>query len=81
MLVDDIVSTGGTLAATVRLLRKVGLKAPTCVVVHGVFAGGALEALRAAGAGRIVTTNSIPHASNAIDIVPLIAQGIVSILR
>ena len=81
VLIDDIVSTGGTLAATVKLLRRARMRAPTCVVVHGLFAPGALAALTAAGAGRIVTTNSIPHASNAIDIVPLIAQAVAPLAR
>lgn len=76
VLVDDIVSTGRTLIETIGHLKRAGLKPPVCVAVHGVFAGDAYNALKAAGAGRIVTTNTIRHESNAIDIAALLAEGV-----
>lgn len=47
---------------------------PVCLAVHGVFAAQAYESLLAAGASRIVTTNSIPHESNRIDLAALVAD-------
>jgi len=41
--------------------------------VHAVFAGDAHEALLAAGAARVVTTNTIPGATATIDIFPAMA--------
>jgi ribose-phosphate pyrophosphokinase len=76
VLVDDIISTARTMIETVGHLVRAGLKAPVCVGVHAVFAGSALPDLRAAGAGRIVTCNTIPHPSNGIDVGPLIARGL-----
>lgn len=76
VLVDDIISTGRTMAETVLHLRKTGLDAPVCIGVHAVFAQGALEALKNAGAGRIVTTNTIVHPTNQIDISGELAQAI-----
>jgi len=76
VLVDDIVSTGRTMIETVRHLKRAGLRPPVCVAVHGVFAGDAYEALRAAGAARVITANTIHHDSNAIDVAPLIAEGV-----
>ncbi len=75
VLVDDIVSTARTMIETVGHLRAAGVPPPVCVAVHGVFAEGAQEALRAAGAGRVVTTNTIAHATNAIDVTALLAHG------
>jgi ribose-phosphate pyrophosphokinase len=75
VLVDDIISTGRTMSATVSHLRASGLDAPVCIGVHAVFAPGALEGLRNAGAARIVTTNTISHVTNAIDVMHLIAQA------
>jgi ribose-phosphate pyrophosphokinase len=46
------------------------------VVVHPVFAGDAWEAIVAAGAGRIVSTDTIPHASNAITVAEPIAGAV-----
>ncbi|HZD26611.1 MAG TPA: ribose-phosphate pyrophosphokinase [Alphaproteobacteria bacterium] len=75
VLVDDIVSTGRTMIETVRHLRDEGLAAPVCLAVHGLFAGNAYRELLDAGAARIVTTNAVPHESNAIDISALLADA------
>ncbi|SMF36074.1 ribose-phosphate pyrophosphokinase [Tistlia consotensis] len=76
VLVDDIVSTGRTMIETIGHLRDAGLAAPVCLAVHGVFAEGAYDALRQAGAARIATSNSIAHASNAIDLTALLAEAV-----
>jgi ribose-phosphate pyrophosphokinase len=47
-----------------------------CVGVHGIFSGGAYEGLLAAGAARVVTTNTVLHASNGIDVLPLVAREV-----
>jgi ribose-phosphate pyrophosphokinase len=74
VLVDDIISTGHTMVGAIGDLRAQGLaQPPVCVGVHAVFVDGALEALHEAGARSIVTTNTIEHATNAIDVVPMIA--------
>ncbi len=75
VLVDDIISTGGTIVATTRELRRARFPRPVCVAVHAVFAGGAYEALRRAGVARVVTCNTIPHPTNAIDVRDLLADG------
>ena len=76
MLLDDVISTGHTLIAGCRVLAAAGMPAPVVVAVHGIFADDAYAALRAAGAAHIVTTNSVPHASNAIDLAPLLAAAL-----
>lgn len=73
VLVDDIVSSAHTLIAAAGSLRQRGLVAPVCIAVHGLFAGNAYAELEAAGAARIVTCNTVAHASNAIDVLPEIA--------
>lgn len=75
VLVGDIVSTARTMITTTLQLQKAGLKNPICIGVHGIFVGDAFERLTATGA-RVVTCNTIPHYSNAIDITNLIAYGI-----
>jgi ribose-phosphate pyrophosphokinase len=76
VLVDDIISSGRTMIAAVRRLRRSGARAPVCVGVHAVFAGDALEALEAAGAARIATCNTVTHPTNAIDLNGLIAGAV-----
>jgi ribose-phosphate pyrophosphokinase len=68
VLVDDIISTSRTMVATMGQLARIGSRSAVCVGVHAIFAGNAYANLRAAGAGKIVTCNTIPHESNAIDV-------------
>jgi len=76
VLVDDVISTGHTMRETIRHLRSAGLAPPVCVAVHAVFAGDAYAELLAAGAERVVTTMTIRHESNAIDVSePIVAAA------
>jgi len=79
VLVDDIVSSGKTLADAVRRLRAVGLQAPACVAVHALFAPGAEDALREAGAAQVVSCNTLAHPSNAIDLSAALAEAVRSL--
>lgn len=76
VLVDDIVSSGQTLATAVRVLRAAGLAAPVCVGVHALFDPEAVANVLAAGAARVVSCNTLPHPSNAIDLTAALAQAI-----
>lgn len=76
VLVDDIISTARTMIETVRRLKSADLPAPICVGVHAVFAGDAYRDLRAAGAERVVTTNTIAHESNQIDVSGAVADAV-----
>jgi ribose-phosphate pyrophosphokinase len=80
VLVDDIVSTARTMISACRALAGRGAGAPVCVGVHAIFAGDAHAELLAAGARRIVTTNTIEHASNGIDVHAIVAAGVGSAL-
>ena len=59
----------------VRLIVKRGGMAPVCVAVHGLFADRSDELLAQAGA-RVVTSNSIPHGTNGIDVGEILASSI-----
>jgi ribose-phosphate pyrophosphokinase len=74
VLVDDIISSGRTMIEAVRVLTSRGWAAPVCITVHGLFADNSDALLQQAGA-RVVTTNSVPHGTNAIDVGPLLASA------
>ena len=76
VLVDDIVSTGHTLAEALARLREAGAHAPVCVAVHGLFADDAERRLRDAGAAIVATTNTVEHATNAIDVAPALRDAV-----
>jgi ribose-phosphate pyrophosphokinase len=76
VVLDDIVSSARTMALAVKRIAEQGLAPPVCIGVHGIFSGDALAALREAGAARVVTTNTIEHPSNAIDVSSIVAREI-----
>lgn len=81
VLVDDIISSGRTMEVAIRQLVALGFAAPVVLGVHGVFADDAFERLEAAGATRIVSTNSVPHTSSAIDLSDVMTRAIAALLE
>lgn len=79
VLIDDIVSSGRTLAAALDHLREQGSRPPVCAAVHGLFADDALAVIRAAGAARIVVTDSVDVDAPGVEVIALaddLAQGV-----
>jgi ribose-phosphate pyrophosphokinase len=76
ILVDDVASTGTTLAVAAQLLVQSGASEVCAFVTHGLFVGDAILRMRAAGIHHIWSTDSIPHPSNVISLAPLLAQEI-----
>ena len=76
IVLDDIASSGRTFVEVLKKLSAAGVTDATCVVVHALFADSAESTLVAAGAGRIVSTNTVSHETNAIDVTPLVAAAI-----
>lgn len=81
VLIDDIISSARTMAVAVRQVRSVFGRAPLCIGVHAVFAPDALRALEEAGAGRVVTCNTLPHESNAVDVLGDVAESVRRMLQ
>lgn len=75
VILDDIISTGRTMAKTVEHILAQGMRAPICVGVHAVFADDACALLKQVGAREVVTCNTIPHPTNQIDVNATLADG------
>lgn len=80
VLLDDIAASGRTLIEAVRELRRLGGARPVCIVVHGLFADASEQALLEAGAARVVSTDAVPHATNAIGLAAELAPAIRQLL-
>jgi ribose-phosphate pyrophosphokinase len=80
VLIDDIASSGRTLVEAISGLHSLSSHPVTCIIVHALLAPGAESEIDAAGAARLVSTNTVAHATNAIDVVPLLAERIRPIL-
>lgn len=76
ILVDDIISTAATMIETVAHLMSLKMKAPVCIGVHALFSEKAYDDLLKSGAEKIVTCNTIVHASNGIDMKDSIIKSI-----
>lgn len=76
VILDDIASSGTTMARAVERLLAAGTAAPVCLAIHAVFADGAQDAILSAGAARIVSTDTIPHPSNAIGTASILTEAI-----
>ena len=77
VLVDDIVSSGATLRTAASALIAADFSPPVCVAVHALFGADAARRL-AEVAERLVTTDSVPHPSNALSVAPLIAAALLA---
>ena len=71
LVIDDMISTGGTMIRGVENVKKGGAKKVVCAAAHGFFLKGSLEKLRAV-ADDVFTTNSIPNEAAKIDIKQLL---------
>jgi len=69
LIVDDIISTGGTMITAANLLREMGAEKVFVAVTHGVFAEGAIERVGKA-VDELAVTNTIPTPVSRISIVP-----------
>ncbi len=78
LIVDDMASTGGTIAAAAQALLEAGAKEVNALFVHAVMAPGAVERISAASVRRIVTTDSVCAAPDpriqVVPIAPLLAR-------
>lgn len=75
VLIDDIISSARTMATAVRHVRAAFGLAPVCIGVHAVLAPDAMDVLQAAGAGEVVTCNTLTQAPDAIDVFGELAQA------
>lgn len=80
VLLDDIISSGHTMAAAAQLLRDGGWGRPLCVGVHALMDAAGQDLLHRAGASRIASCDTVPHPTNAISVAGLLAEGIRSLV-
>jgi len=67
LIVDDIISTGGTMVKAANLLREMGAEKVFVAATHGVFAEGAIERVSKA-VDELAVTNTIPTPVSRISI-------------
>ena len=69
VIVDDMISTAGTVASAVEVLMQAGATGPvTVATTHGLLVGPALDRLRGADVKSLVTTDSLRVDAPGIDV-------------
>jgi ribose-phosphate pyrophosphokinase len=86
LVIDDLISTGGTLRRAARAARKAGAGRVVAFVTHGLFTPGAAEAIADPAIDRLVVTDTVPpfrldanaprHKIDTLRAAPLLAEAI-----
>lgn len=76
VLLDDIASSGHTLAAAAHVLRGAGWGQPLCVAVHALLNPTGMDLLHRCGIARVVSCDTVPHPTNGITVAPLLAEAV-----
>jgi ribose-phosphate pyrophosphokinase len=77
VIVDDIISTGGTIATAAGMLYQQGAKDVYASCVHGVLIGGAYTHLKAHGIRDIICSDTIERGCSKISAAGLIATALI----
>ena len=73
-IIDDIISTGGTMANSIIELKKQGATTVLVACTHGLFIGGAKEKLLSAGCDGIISTDSIETEFSKVSVAECLAD-------
>jgi len=76
ILVDDIISTGGSIIKAAQFLKRQKCKRVFVACTHGLFVEGAEKKIKKAGVSRIISTNTIPRSTSKVDVSGVITESI-----
>jgi len=67
-IVDDMISSGGTVAKAANILKGLGVEEIVAVCVHPVLAAGAAEKMANAGVSKLIASNTIQTEYSKVDV-------------
>jgi ribose-phosphate pyrophosphokinase len=76
LLVDDIVSSGGTLMVAAKMLKSAGATGIDAIVTHALFSPDMIAAFAQAGIRSVRSSDSVPHPTNAIALDEILAAAL-----
>jgi ribose-phosphate pyrophosphokinase len=87
VIVDDMISTGGTIVNAANHIKGKGAKTVRVVATHGLFSGNALEKINDSAIDEVIITDSITHREEVlknskitiVSVAPLLAEAIARI--
>jgi ribose-phosphate pyrophosphokinase len=81
VVVDDIISTGGTIAKAASIVKAQGARRVVAACTHPILAGGALERMYSAGVEEVVGTDAVESEVSKVTVAPALAQGVRRLLE
>ena len=89
IVVDDMITSAGSMAAAVRAARECGARTVRAMATHGLFVSNAFERLLDAGITEVIVTDTVPPQTDVppelnlkhISVAPLLADAISRIHR
>jgi ribose-phosphate pyrophosphokinase len=81
VILDDIISTGGTMAKSIAELKKQGAKKVFVACTHGLFIGNAVEKLLSSGCDEIISTDTIENRYSKVKTAPCFAKTILKAIQ
>jgi|SRR6185369_1125107 len=84
LIVDDMISTGGTIVNAANYIREKGAKSVRIAATHGLFSGDALQKISDSAIDEVIVTDSIAHREEVlknskitiVSVAPLLAEAI-----
>ena len=76
IIVDDMISTGGSVIKAAQFLKKQKCKRVFVACTHGLLVGDAEKKIRKAGVSRIISTNTIPGNTSKVDVSGILAKSV-----
>ena len=76
LLVDDIVSSGGTLMTCAKALADAGVSSIDAIITHALFRPEMTRDFARAGIRSVRSTSSVPHPTNAIALDAVLANAL-----
>jgi ribose-phosphate pyrophosphokinase len=76
IIFDDVISSGGTMAKAVKLVKEQGAKKVYVACVHPLLVGNAEKRILENGAEEIIGTDSVPSSVSKVSIAPLISKAL-----
>ncbi len=75
ILIDDMISTGGTMIAAAKALQRAGCTRIEALTTHALFDEEAAKAIAAAGIARVRSSDAVPHPTNSASLVSMLAAS------
>jgi ribose-phosphate pyrophosphokinase len=79
VLLDDVASTGHSVARAAQLLLAAGAVSVDVAVIHALFSGDALQVMQDAGIGEVWSTDCVAHPSNAVSMANALAAALIQL--